>query len=407
LLETAPLVKTGQTPLYLDNNATTQIDPVVLEAMLPWLQDGYGNPSSVYGLGRAAHAAIETARAQVATLLGARESDVIFTSCGTESINTAILSACSLDPDKRTIITSAVEHSATLKLCDHLARRGYEIVRLPVDDQGHLSIDALREAITEETAVVSLLWANNETGVLFPVEQIAQLCRERRVLLHFDAVQVPGKLPIDFQKLEADFLSISGHKLHAPKGIGALAVHRRVKFQPLLRGSQEESRRGGTENVASIVALGAAAEQALQHLPLEETTIRSWRDRFEQTLLETVPETLVNGDRIHRLPNTSNLSFSGIEAEGALLLLDEAGLCCSAGSACTSGSVAPSHVLMAMGCSRDRARASLRFSFGRLQTEADIDAALEIIPEVIAKLRALAPVTPASSPVKFASAPAA
>ncbi len=393
---------TTQDPIYLDNNATTRIDPVVLREMLPWLENGYGNPSSVYGMGRRAREATEVAREQVASLLGTRPSEVIFTSCGTESINTAILSACALDPDKRQIITSAVEHSATLKLCDHLARRGYEIVRLPVDASGRLDPEALRAAIHAETALVSLLWANNETGVLFPVEEISRICREHRVPLHLDAVQVPGKLPIDFQALEPDFLSVSGHKLHAPKGVGALVVHRRIKFQPLLRGSQEASRRGGTENVASIVGLGTAAQRAQEFLDFEASTVRAWRDRFEETLLATVPNTAVNGDRELRLPNTSNLSFAGIEAEGALLLLDEAGLCCSAGSACTSGSVAPSHVLLGMGCSPERARASLRFSFGRLQKDSDVDAALQIIPRVVAKLRAVAPAPTGGSPVRFA-----
>lgn len=359
--------------------------------MLPWLEEGYGNPSSAYGLGRAARQAVAAAREQLGGLLGARAEDLVFTSCGTESINTAILSACALDPDRRQIVTSTVEHSATLKLCEHLARRGYEITRVPVDRAGHLNLGALESALTGETAVVSLLWANNETGVLFPVEEIAALCRKKKVLLHVDAVQVPGKLPVDFTALDAAFLSVSGHKLHGPKGVGALLVNRRVRFQPLLRGSQEESRRGGTENVASIVGLGVAAEGARAHLAEENGVVRRWRDEFEQAMLREVPQTEVNGDRAQRLPNTSNLSFAGIESEGALILLDERGICCSAGSACTSGSVAPSHVLMGMGFSGERARSSLRFSFGRFLTEDQVAEAIRIVPGVIEKLRALAP----------------
>ncbi len=389
-------------PIYLDNNATTRIDPSVLAEMLPWLEGGYGNPSSGYGLGRAARAAVAEARERVAELLGSRPADVVFTSCGTEAINTAILSACALDPDKRQIITSTVEHSATLKLCDHLARRGYEIVRVPVDSEGRLDVEALRDAIQEETAVVSLLWANNETGVLFPVQEIAELCCKQNVLFHVDAVQVPGKLPVDFQSLDAAFLSVSGHKFHAPKGVGALLVNPRVRFQPLLRGSQEENRRGGTENVASIVGMGAAAALAGQNLSHENTIVRAWRDEFEAALLAQIPGTEVNGSRDERLPNTTNVSFEGVDAGNALILLDERGLCCSAGSACTSGSVEPSHVLLGMGLSRERARGSLRFSFGRFQTTEEVAEAARLVPEVIAKLRAVTPTGAGASPVKVA-----
>jgi cysteine desulfurase len=373
--------------LYLDNNATTAIDPAVVEAMLPWLQEGFGNPSSAYGPGRRARAAVENARNQVAGLLGTEATEIVFTSCGTESINTAILSACALDPDKRRIVTSAVEHSATLKLCDHLARRGYEIVRLGVDSSGQLDLAELEDSLDDETAVVSLLWANNETGVLFPVEKIGAICATAGVPLHVDAVQAVGKLPLAGAWPGLSFLSLSGHKLHAPKGIGALYVSRRVRFHPLLRGSQEESRRGGTENVASIVALGRACELAAGHLVAEQTAVRELRDRFEEQILDTVAEARVNGDREHRLPNTANLCFPGIEAEGALILLDEAGLCCSAGSACTSGAVTPSHVLQAMGLDAETARSSLRFSFGRFNTAAEVDEAVELVSRVVAKLR--------------------
>ncbi len=377
--------------IYLDNNATTQVDPAVVDAMLPWLREGYGNPSSAYRLGRQANEAIEEARARVATLLGCAPSEILFTSCGSESINTAIQAALALDPDRTHVITSAVEHSATMKLGEHLARKGHEVTWLPVDRAGRLDLARLEKAIGPETGLVSLLWANNETGVYFPVEEIAELCRAKKVLFHCDAVQAVGKIPIDLHRTRIDFLSVSGHKLHCPKGVGVLYVSKRVRFTPWLRGSQENARRGGTQNVASIVALGKAAEIAAQSLAEEQTRVRALRDRFEAGILAQVPGVEVNGDREHRLPNTTSLAFDGIEAEGALILLDERGVCCSAGSACTSGSVHPSHVLKAMGFSTPRARASLRFSFGRFNTEADVDAALEIVPAVVAKLRAASP----------------
>lgn len=386
---------------YFDNNATTRIDPVVLEEMLPWLSGEYGNASSAYSAGRRAHAAVELARERVSALLNVRESEVLFTSCGTESINSAILSACSLDPDKTHIITSAVEHSATMKLCDHLAQRGYEITRLGVDAEGRLDLQKLEDAITEETAVVSLLWANNETGVLFPVREISEICTAKGVLLHLDAVQAVGKVPVDLATLEVSFLSLSGHKLYAPKGVGGLYVNRRVRFQPLLRGSQERGRRGGTENVASIVAFGKAAELESLHGFAEAQKAASLRDAFEDGILGAVPGCSVNGDRTARLPNTSNISFDGIESEGALLLLDHHGICCSAGSACTTGSVTPSHVLRAMGLGNERARASLRFSFGRFNQREEVEHALQVLPKIVGKLRENSPL--AGSPVLSAS----
>jgi cysteine desulfurase len=387
--------------LYLDHNATTPIDPSVRDAMLPWLENGFGNPSSVYGLGRQAAEALTKAREQVAALVGADPSEIIFNSCGTEATNTAILSALAIDPDRRHIITSAVEHSATIKLCEHLATRGYEITWLPVDKGGLLDLAKLEAAITPETAVISLLWANNETGVLFPIEQIAALALEKKVPLHLDAVQAAGKVPINLSALNVQYVSLSAHKLYAPKGVGALYVNKRARSTPLLRGSQEETRRGGTQNVASIVAFGKAAELALTNLPSSPERIRTLRDRFENTLLSSIEGARRNGAAEPRLPNTSNLTFPGIEAETALLLFDKEGLCCSAGSACSSGSINPSHVLTAMGVTRDEARASLRFSFGRTTTEADIDRALEIIPRIIAKLRAERPA--GGSPVSIIS----
>ncbi len=382
----------SQPIIYLDNNATTQVDPAVFDAMMPWLRDEYGNPSSVYGLGRRAASALDTAREQVASVIGSAPEEVLFTSCGSESINSAILSAASIDPDKTHIITTAVEHSATIKLCEHLARRGYEITWLPVNSAGHLDLEKLAKAIRPDTALVTLLWANNETGVLFPVHEIAKITNEKKVPLHIDAVQAVGKLPIGASDLGVQFLSLSGHKLHCPKGVGALYVNRRMRFTPWLRGSQENARRGGTQNVASIVGLGKAAELAATHQEEERTRVREFRDRFENAMLAQVIGTEVNGDRENRLPNTSSLSFEGIESEGALMLLDDQGICCSAGSACTSGSVHPSHVLKAMGFSNDRARSSLRFSFGRFNTAAEIDKAIDAVPAVIGKLRTLSPI---------------
>jgi cysteine desulfurase len=389
-----------QAIVYLDNNATTQVDPAVFEAMVPWLRDQYGNPSSVYSLGTRAAAALDTARRQVTSLINCAPEEIVFTSCGSESINSAILSAASIDPDKTHIVTSAVEHSATIKLCEHLARRGYEITWLSVDNLGRLDLEKLEQAIRPDTALVTLLWANNETGVLFPIQEIACITNRKKVALHVDAVQGVGKLPLSVSDLNIQFLSLSGHKLHCPKGVGALYVNGRVRFTPWLRGSQENSRRGGTQNVASIVGLGKAAELAAHHLSENSCKATSMRDRFEEAILESVSGTEVNGDRENRLPNTTNIAFEGIESEGALMLLDERGICCSAGSACTSGSVHPSHVLKAMGFSNHRARSSLRFSFGRFNTDEEVAFAIAAVPAVIEKLRRL---SPAKGPVVMAA----
>ena len=386
--------------IYLDNNATTQVDPAVFEAMMPWLREEYGNPSSIYSLGKRAAAALDTAREQVASLIHGAPDELVFTSCGSESINSAILSAASIDPDKTHIITSAVEHSATIKLCEHLARRGYEITWLPVDELGRLDVERLESAIRPDTALVTLLWANNETGVLFPIEEVARLTKARKVALHIDAVQGVGKVALNVGELGVQFLSVSGHKLHCPKGVGALYIHKRTRFTPWLRGSQESARRGGTQNVSSIVALGKAAEIAGAQLSADPGRTKRLRDRFEESILKSVAGAEVNGEREHRLPNTTNIAFEGIESEGALMLLDERGICCSAGSACTSGSVHPSHVLKAMGFSNYRARSSLRFSFGRFNTEEEVDIASAAVPEVIDKLRQLAP---AQGPVIMAA----
>ncbi|MEO6053565.1 MAG: aminotransferase class V-fold PLP-dependent enzyme [Chthoniobacterales bacterium] len=389
--------KTKDQAIYLDNNATTEVDPLVFDEMMPWLRDEYGNPSSAYSLGKRSAAALDTARDRVAHLIGCEARELLFTSCGSESINSAIRSALMIDPDKQHIITSSVEHSATIKLCEHLATRGYEITWLPVTTEGHLDLEKLEKSIRPDTAIVSLLWANNETGVLFPIEKIAEICKKKHVLLHVDAVQAVGKVPFKVSDLPIHFLSLSGHKIHCPKGVGSLFISKKVRFTPwLIGGSQENNRRGGTQNVASIVALGKAAELTALHLHEETTRVRKYRDRFEDAVLETVIGSSINGDRKHRLPNTTNIAFEGIESEGALMLLDDEHIYCSAGSACTAGSVHPSHVLKAMGMSDTRARSSLRFSFGRFNTDAQIERAIEAVPRIMEKIRRL---SPSGSPV--------
>jgi cysteine desulfurase len=376
--------------IYFDNNATTQLDPLVLQIMIPFLQDQYGNPSSAYSFGRAAAEAVATAREQVAALLRCDPSEIIFTSCGTESDNSAIQSALLINPDRRHLVTSKVEHSAIIKHGEALARRGYEVTWLDVDSNGMINLDDLEQVIREDTAIVSLMWANNETGVVFPIEEAAEICRSKGTLFHTDAVQAVGKIDIDLGRLPINFLSLSGHKLHAPKGVGALYVNRRTRFNPyLLGGGQENKRRGGTENTASIVALGRAAELALAAFREENIRVKALRDRFEQGLLETVSSVQINGDRTRRLPNTSSLAIEGVDSEGMLMLLDQRGICCSAGSACTAGSLEPSHVLKAMGFSNDRARGSLRFSFSRFNSEAEVEQALQIIPNSVEKLRSM------------------
>jgi len=376
--------------IYFDNNATTQVDPAVLEAMLPYLRDQYGNPSSAYSFGKRAADAVSKAREQVAALLKCDPSEIVFTSCGTESDNSAIQSALLLEPDRKHLVTSKVEHSAIIRHGEALARRGYEVTWLDVDSDGLIDLDALRQAIREDTAIVSLMWANNETGVLFPIAEAAEICRSKGTLFHTDAVQAVGKIDMALDSLPINLLSLSGHKLHAPKGVAALYVNRKTRFHAyLIGGGQENKRRGGTENTASIVGLGTAAELAEAAMEEESTRVRELRDRFEQGLLESVPSIQVNGHRARRLPNTSNLAIEGIDSEGMLLLLDQRGICCSAGSACTAGSLEPSHVLKAMGYSTDRARGSLRFSFSRFNTESEVAQALEIIPRAVEKLRSM------------------
>lgn len=374
--------------IYLDNNATTQVDPAVVEAVMPYLTGLYGNPSSGYRFGQQVSQALETAREQVAALLGCEPTEILFTSCGTESTNAALHSALQMDRDRQHIVTTKVEHSATLKSCEALARRGYEVTWLGVNGEGQVDLGELERSIRDDTAVVSIMWANNETGVMFPIQQIAEIVRAKGAVFHTDAVQAVGKVPLRMNELKPTFLSLSGHKLHCPKGIGALYVNRKTRFFPsMLGGGQENGKRAGTQNVTGIVALGKACELAGQTLDHENTEVKALRDAFEAGILSRVTGVELNGDRVNRLPNTSSLAFTGIESEGALMLLDQQGICCSAGSACTTGQHEPSHVLRAMGFDDTRARASLRFSFSRFNTRDEVARALEIIPPVVEKLR--------------------
>ncbi|MEY2576709.1 MAG: cysteine desulfurase [Verrucomicrobiota bacterium] len=378
--------------IYLDNNATTQLDPAVIEEMLPYLTDYYGNPSSGYTFGRQVRRAIDLARERVAALLGCEPGEIVFTSCGTESNNAAVNSALQLDPNRRHIVTTAVEHSATRRHCETVANRGGAVTIVGVDGNGNLDLDELEAAITPQTAIVTAMWANNETGVLFPVEKIAEIARRKRVLFHTDAIQTVGKIPIRLADSTINSLALSAHKLHGPKGVGALYANKRSAFKPsMIGGSQENNRRAGTENVASIVALGKAAECAAATLAEEDSRVRALRDRFENGLLERIPNAFVNGNLAERLPNTTNVSFIGIESDAALVMFDRHQLCCSAGSACRTGSLEASHVLRAMNLAAERLRGSMRFSFGRFNTDAEVDQALEIIPAVISKLRAMSP----------------
>jgi cysteine desulfurase len=387
----------SQTLYYFDNNATTRVAPEVVEAMLPYLTENWGNPSSAYTFGHQLGASISAARERVAALIEADPKEVIFTSCGTESINTALHCAVATHPEKRHVVTTAVEHSASLKYCAFLKKQGLEVTYLPVDSAGLISLTALEQAIRPDTAIVSVMFANNETGVLSPVVEAAAICRSRGVLFHTDAVQVPGKLKLNVKEIDPDFLSLSAHKLHAPKGIGALYVKRRTRYQPfLIGGGQERGRRGGTENVASIVAFGRAAELSANRLVESVPRVRALRDRLEAGILSRVAGSSVNGSPSSRLPNTTNIAFEGVEAEGILLLLDQASICVSSGSACTTGSLDPSHVLTAMGCSAARARSSIRFSLGIYNTEAEVDYVLEKLPGAIETLRKHAPVETAA-----------
>jgi cysteine desulfurase len=378
--------------IYLDNNATTKVDPVVVEAMLPYLTDFYGNPSSMHSFGGQVGKGVKTARQQLAALLGADESEIIFTSCGTEGNNAAIRAALLAQPDKRHIITTQVEHAAVLNVCKQLETQGYSVTYLSVNAQGQLDLNELEASLTGNTALVSIMYANNETGTVFPIEQIGLRVKERGAIFHVDAVQAVGKIPLNMKTSTIDMLTLSGHKLHAPKGIGALYVRRGVRFRPfLIGGHQERGRRAGTENVPGIIALGKAAELEMLHLEEATKRERKLRDRLEKTLLAAIPHCEVNGDPTQRLPNTTNIGFKYIEGEAILLSLNKYGICASSGSACTSGSLEPSHVLRAMGLPYTTLHGSIRFSLSRYTTEAEIDQVIAVMPEIVERLRALSP----------------
>jgi cysteine desulfurase len=378
--------------LYLDNNATTQVAPEVMDAMLPYFRDFYGNPSSMHSFGGQVAKKISDAREQAAALIGALPDEIIFTSCGTESDNAAIRSALATNPEKRHIVTSRVEHPAVKALCASLSRQGYKITEVSVDKNGLLDMEQYENSLTPDTAVVSLMWANNETGVIFPVEKAAEIAHAHGIPFHTDAVQSTGKIPINMRGNAIDMLSISGHKLHAPKGIGVLYVRRGTRFSPfLIGGHQEKGRRGGTENTPSIVGLGKACELAAGNLDRENSRVKGLRDKLENALIEIIPQSKVNGDRTHRLPNTSNISFEYIEGEAILLLLNEHGICASSGSACTSGSLQPSHVLHAMGVPFTMAHGSIRFSLSIYNTKEEIDFVIRTLPPIIDRLRSMSP----------------
>ena len=385
--------------IYVDNNATTAVAPEVLEAMLPYLTEYYGNPGSIHTFGGSVAAKVEEARIKVAELLNANHrnpdgeaTEIIFTSCGTESDNAAIWSALLTNPERRKVVASRVEHPAILNLGRELERRGYIFETVPVDGNGRIDMAALEEAVDDNTAIVSVMYANNEIGNIYPVEEIAEIAHKHGALFHTDAVQAVGKVPIDLANSRIDMLSCSGHKLHAPKGVGILYVRRGIRFRPfIVGGHQEKARRGGTENVASIVALGKAAELAGEAMRDEVKYLAMLRDRLEAGLLAAVPCIKINGDKESRLPNTSSVSFEYIEGEAILLLLNQFGICASSGSACTTGSLEPSHVLRAMGIPYTAAHGTIRFSFSRYNTVEEVDFILEKLPPIINMLRKLSP----------------
>lgn len=388
--------------IYLDNNATTMVDPKVVEAMMPFFTEQFGNPSSMHSFGDKVGRAIKQARKQIQQLIGAEyDSEIVFTSCGTESDSTAILSALKAQPDRKKIITTNVEHPAVLTLCEYLKKEDYKVHQLHVDEKGRLDLEEYEELLDSRTAIVSVMWANNETGTIFPVEQMAEMAHEKSVMFHSDAVQAVGKIPIDLKATKIDMLSISGHKLHAPKGVGVLYLRRGTRFRPLLRGGhQERGRRAGTENTASIVGLGKAAELALEHIEHENTFVKSLRDHLEKGILAAIPNCFVTGDPDNRLPNTCNIAFEYIEGESILLMINKMGIAASSGSACTSGSLEPSHVMRAMSIPYTAAHGSVRFSLSRYNTLAEIDKVIEVMPPIIANLRKMSPYWGEDGPVE-------
>jgi cysteine desulfurase len=378
--------------IYVDNNATTRVDPAVVEAMMPYYTEQYGNPSSMHAFGGNVGRAVNEAREHVAALINASPDEIIFTSCGTESDSTAIWTTISSIPDKKHIITSRVEHPAVKNLYEHLAKKGYKVTFVPVDRQGILDLDFLYDHLTEDTALISIMWANNETGVIYPIDEIARAAKDRGIVVHTDAVQAVGKLPVDVQKTSVDLLSLSGHKIHAPKGVGALYVRKGTKFTPfLIGGHQENGRRGGTENVANIVGLGKASILAADLPKTAMTEVGRLRDRLEQGLISRVQSSMINGDPASRLPNTTNISFEYIEGESILLMMNELNICASSGSACTSGSLEPSHVLRAMGIPFTAAHGSIRFSLSHYNTEEEMDFIVDNMPPIIDRLRQMSP----------------
>ncbi len=380
--------------VYLDNNATTRVDPSVVETMLPFFTEQFGNASSIHAFGASVGGALKTARKQLQELLGAaNDHEIIYPSGGTESDNTAILSALEAQAGRDEIVTSKVEHPAVLALCQHLEKTGRAKVHyIGVDSFGRLDLDAYRSALSDKVAVVSIMWANNETGTIFPVEGLADLAKGVGALFHTDAVQAVGKVPVSLKDSSIDMLSLSGHKLHAPKGVGALYVKRGARFKPVFRGGhQERGRRAGTENIPGIVGLGKAAELAIQHMAEEQGRVKDLRDRLEKAILQRVPNCFVNGDLNDRLPNTCNVAFEYVEGEGILLHLNRVGIAASSGSACTSGSLEPSHVLRAMNIPFTAAHGSIRFSLSRDNSVDDVDRVVEALPGIIEKLRALSP----------------
>ncbi|MDA8163523.1 MAG: cysteine desulfurase NifS [Desulfobacteraceae bacterium] len=381
--------------VYMDNNATTRVAPEVLEEMLPYFSDLYGNPSSMHSFGGQVGAKINQAREKIAALLGARPEELIFTSCGTESDSTAILSALQSLPGKHHIVTTRVEHPAVKNLVenlDGLTGHKHRLTKLPVDRDGTLDLKQYEESLTDETAIVSVMWANNETGVVFPIAEMAAIAKSRGIFFHTDAVQAVGKVPIDLASVPVDFLSLSGHKLHAPKGIGVLYARKGTPFVPfMVGGHQERGRRGGTENVASIIGLGKACELAAAKMEEENSRVRALRDKLEKDLLAQVPHSMRNGHETQRLPNTASISFEFVEGESILLHLDRYGICASSGSACTSGSLEPSHVLRAMGVPFTAAHGSIRFSLSIYNTEEEVDYVVSKVPQIIADLREMSP----------------
>lgn len=376
----------------MDNNATTKVDPRVVEEMLPFFTSNYGNPSSMHLLGGVAQKAVKRAREQVAELLNAHPEEIVFTSCGTESDNAAIRGILEARPDKRHVVTTRVEHPAVWNQIPYLRQKGYRVTEIRVDREGRLDLDQLRGALTDDTALVSVMFANNETGVVFPVAEIGELVKARGIPFHTDAVQAVGKLPVDLSRLPVDLLSMSGHKIHAPKGIGVLYIRRGTRIAPfMIGGHQEKGRRGGTENVPYIVGLGKAAELSRQELAEEMPRLQALRDRLEQGILERISNVLVNGRGTQRLPNTLSCCFEYVEGESLLLMLSDLGICASSGSACTSGSLEPSHVLRAMGVPYTAAHGSIRFSLSRFNTQEEVDYVMEQLPPIVERLRAISP----------------